>query len=158
MPPLRLNARILKQEPAVQTADFGAAFAEYRNGTYTIEAHVLTQVDCIRAPMNLYNQHGMFVESCNASLRVIRTPKGQLAGVMARFDTDHVGAYANDQWVTRYPDRFPAAVGGFRAAAGGGISTRRGGSGAAAPAVHGHAAAGHGPVHGASQRDRQRAA
>ncbi len=96
------NSRILKLEPAVQTASFAGAFAEYRNGSYTIEAHLLTQVACIRGPIPVPNQKGIFSETCDATLRIVRAPKGQLTALLARFDADHVGAFENSQWITRY--------------------------------------------------------
>lgn len=100
------NSRILKMEPAVQTASFAGAFGEYRNGSFTIEAHLLSQVECIRAPIPVPNQKGIFSESCNATLRIVRAPKGQLAGVLDRFNSDRVGAFENSEWVTRYLTAF----------------------------------------------------
>jgi hypothetical protein len=100
------NSRILKLEPAVQKAGFAAAYGEYRNGSFTIEAHLYSQVDCIRTPLPGLNQKGKFAEACNATLRVVRAPKGQLEGVLARFAADRIGAFDNMQWVTRYLNAF----------------------------------------------------
>ncbi len=100
------NSRILKLEPPVQKASFAAAYGEYRNGTFTIEAHLYSQVDCIHSPVPSPTQRGLFTEACNATLRVVRAPKGQLEGVLARFASDRIGAFDNMQWVTRYLTEF----------------------------------------------------
>ena len=100
------NSRILKLEPPVQTASFAGAFGEYRNGSFTIEANLMAQVDCIHAPLPAFNQKGAFVETCNGTVRVVRAPKGQLAAVLARFESDHIGAFENTQWITRYLTAF----------------------------------------------------
>lgn len=96
------NARILKMEGTVQTAGFAAAYAQYVNGSFTIEAHVNTEVDCTRTPLPAFNRKGVFIETCSATVRVIRAPKGQLASVLSLFETQKTGAFPNDQWMQRY--------------------------------------------------------
>jgi hypothetical protein len=70
------NARILKMEGTVQTAGFAAAYAQYVNGSFTIEAHVNTEVDCTRTPLPAYNRKGVFIETCSATVRGFARQRG----------------------------------------------------------------------------------
>jgi len=45
-----------------------------------------------------------FVESCNATVRVARAPKGQLEALEALDEAQHFGAYENPEWVSKYLD------------------------------------------------------
>lgn len=100
------NSAILRQDPSVQTASFAEVFGEYRNGSYTIEARLLSEVDCIRTPIPVFNQKGMFAEACNATLGIVRAPKGQLAGLLKQFESEQIGVSPNSDWVTRYLTEF----------------------------------------------------
>ena len=86
----------------MQTSQFAAAYAQYVNGTFTIEAHVFTEVDCTRTPLPVFNRKGVFIETCSATLRVVRAPKGQLAAVLSQLDTQKSGAFPNNHWMQHY--------------------------------------------------------
>jgi hypothetical protein len=96
------NSKMLRTEPAVQTFDFAAVYAEYRNGTFTIEEHLQAAVNCIRNPLSQVAQRGSFMEQCNANIRVVRAPKGQLAGLMKMVEADYIGAGENVDWAIKY--------------------------------------------------------
>jgi hypothetical protein len=91
-----------KQQPAVQHGELAAAITEYRNGTFTIEQQLVVKTMCIKAPLNFANEPGSFTETCNASVRVVRAPKGQLTAALALVDSQNIGAFENAQWMSRY--------------------------------------------------------
>jgi uncharacterized protein (TIGR03437 family) len=96
------------EEPARDAArQLAAAIAEYRNGTFTIEEEITVRLMCMHAPLNFGPDRDAFTESCNATVRIVRAPKGQLDAVMAK--TQGVGAVENPEWVSKYMD-YVAAV------------------------------------------------
>lgn len=96
------SSKMLNMEPAVQRGSMAGAYGEYRNGSYTIEAHFMAKVQCIRSPIPNPKDRGVFTESCSADLRVVRAPKGKLEAVLAQFAADQVGAHENPEWINRY--------------------------------------------------------
>jgi hypothetical protein len=91
-----------KQQPAVQSGGLAGAITEYRNGSFTIEQQIIVRTECIHAPFNFANEPGSFAETCAATVRVVRAPKGQLTGVLAMIDAQKIGAGENPQWIARY--------------------------------------------------------
>ncbi len=91
-----------KNEPATQHGSLAAAIAQYRNGTFLIEEQIFVKLMCMHNPINYGPETGAFSESCNASVRIIRAPKGKLEAVLAMDDTLHVGAVENPEWVGKY--------------------------------------------------------
>jgi hypothetical protein len=96
------NARILNSQPMVHHGELAGAFGEYRNGSFSMEAQLMVKLLCLRAPINQLNQKNGFAETCNATVRMVRAPKGKLAGVLAEFDAQPMGAFENTEWITRY--------------------------------------------------------
>ena len=96
-----------KNQPATQHGSLAAAIAEYRNGTFTIEEEITVRLMCMHAPLNFGPDRDAFTESCNATVRIVRAPKGQLDALMAR--TQNVGAAENPEWASKYMD-YVAAV------------------------------------------------
>jgi hypothetical protein len=96
------NSKILNLAPPVQHYDFAAAFAEYRNGSFPMEANIQAGVTCIRSSFGARVGQNWFAETCNANVRVVRAPKGQLAGLLSQVESEGIGAAENGQWVSRY--------------------------------------------------------
>ena len=93
------NAKMTKMPPIVQSFDFASAFGEYKNGTFQMEAQLQAGVSCIRSPLM---NPGTFTETCNANVRVVRAPKGQLAAALTMIEADKIGAGENAQWAQKY--------------------------------------------------------
>ena len=91
-----------KNQPATQHGGLAAAVAEYRNGTFTIEEEITVRLMCMHAPLNFGPDRDAFTESCNATVRIVRAPKGQLDAVLAK--TQGVGAVENPEWASKYFD------------------------------------------------------
>jgi hypothetical protein len=91
-----------KNQPATQHGALGAAIAEYRNGTFTIEEQISVKLMCIHSPMNFGPDRSVFTESCNAAVRIVRAPKGHLDAMLAQADTQRLGAVENPEWASKY--------------------------------------------------------
>jgi hypothetical protein len=91
-------AKMMKGQPTVQTADFAAAFAESKNGTFIIQSKIFVEVDCTHTPLMVYGQSNAFIETCTLTMRVDRAPKEKFAGI----DWDHLGGVENSAWQARY--------------------------------------------------------
>ncbi len=102
--------RMGRTEPARQRGSLAAAIAQYRNGSFTIEEQLFVRMICTRAPLNSGLEPGAFTESCNASVRVIRAPKGQLDSAIALVEGKSLGAVENQEWVSKYMQQVQAAA------------------------------------------------
>jgi hypothetical protein len=91
-----------KTKPPTQHGALAAAIAEYRNGTFTIEEQLFVKLICTRSPINYGTEVGAFTESCNATVRIVRAPKGNLETVLAQVEAHNVGALENAEWVSKY--------------------------------------------------------
>jgi hypothetical protein len=91
-----------KVQPANQHGALAAAIAEYRNGTFLIEEQVWVKLMCTHSPINYGPETGAFSDSCNATVRILRAPKGQLDALLARVEADRLGATENAEWVQKY--------------------------------------------------------
>ena len=91
-----------KSEPPTQRGSMAAAIAEYRNGTFMIEEQIWVKLMCAHNPINLGPDPGVFAESCNATVRILRAPKGQLDALLAKAEAERLGAAENPEWVSRY--------------------------------------------------------
>jgi hypothetical protein len=89
-----------KNQPATQHGSLAAAIAEYRNGTFTIEEEISVKLMCMHNPANFGTDRSVFFESCNATVRIVRAPKGQLDAVLSQ--TERVGAAENPEWASKY--------------------------------------------------------
>lgn len=79
-----------------------AALAEYRNGTFTIEEQIWLKLMCTHSPINYGPETGAFTDSCNATVRILRAPKGQLDALLAQVEAQRLGAVENPDWVSKY--------------------------------------------------------
>jgi hypothetical protein len=95
------QAKQVNLAPLVRHGELAAALAEYRNGSFTIEENIFAQVECIRTRLGPMSK-GTFSESCNATVRMVRAPKGQLDAALAKIDTLNVGLTSNPEWISRY--------------------------------------------------------
>jgi len=91
-----------KNQPATQHGGLAGAIAEYRNGTFMIEEQISVKLMCMHNPVNFGTERDTFFDSCNATVRIVRAPKGQLEAVMAQ--TQGVGAVENPEWASKYMD------------------------------------------------------
>lgn len=91
-----------KNEPATQYGGLAAAIAEYRNGTFTIEEQISVKMMCTHSPVNYGPETGAFADSCNATVRIVRAPKGQLDALLAHAESDRLGAVESPEWMSRY--------------------------------------------------------
>ena len=96
------GAKNAASEPAKQYGGLAAAIAEYRNGTFTIEEQISVKMMCSHSPINFGPEKGTYFDSCNAAVRVVRAPKGQLDTLLARAESEHLGAAENPDWVMKY--------------------------------------------------------
>jgi hypothetical protein len=107
LPSMRNMART---EPARQSGSLAAAITQFRNGTFTIEEQLVVKVICTHTPLNSQLDPGAFTEACNASVRVIRAPKGQLDSAIALVEGKSLGAVENQDWVSKYMQQVQAAA------------------------------------------------
>ena len=153
-----------KNKPATQHGGLAAAIAEYRNGTFTIEEEIGVRLMCMHAPINFGPDRDAFTESCNATVRIVRAPKGKLDAVMAQ--TQKAGAAQNAEWMSKYleyqqavwkarSDKMFADSNARHEIAARRIRAWTGGSCAAAPAVHANHAGRHRPLYGSRHASRQ---
>ncbi len=98
--PSMKNSR--KNEPATQRGSVAAAIAEYRNGTFMIEEQIWVRLMCMHNPINFGPEAGAFSEQCNATVRILRAPKGQLEALLARAEAERLGATENAEWASKY--------------------------------------------------------
>jgi hypothetical protein len=91
-----------KVEPAEQHGGWAAAIAEYRNGSFLIEEQLRSLLRCTHSPINYGPERGAFTDSCTATVRIVRAPKGQLAALLAEADAKNWGAVENPDWVSKY--------------------------------------------------------
>jgi len=91
-----------KNQPATQHGSLAAAIAEYRNGTFTIEEQISVKLMCMHSPFNFGPDRSKFSESCNATVRIVRAPKGQLDAVLAQTEAARVGAAESPEWASKY--------------------------------------------------------
>lgn len=91
-----------KNQPATQHGAMAAAIAEYRNGTFTIEEQIWLKLACTHSPINYGPETGAFTDSCNATVRILRAPKGQLDALLAQVEAQRLGAVENPDWVSKY--------------------------------------------------------
>ncbi len=91
-----------KNQPATQHGGLAAAIAEYRNGTFMIEEQISVRLMCMHSPINYGPDRDTFSESCNATVRIVRAPKGQLDALLARSETQRLGAVENPEWASKY--------------------------------------------------------
>jgi hypothetical protein len=96
------NMKGRKSEPATQHGALAAAIAEYRNGTFTIEEEIGVRLMCMHSPINYGPETGTSSDSCNATVRIVRAPKGSLEAVLAMDKSEGIGAKENPDWVQKY--------------------------------------------------------
>jgi hypothetical protein len=96
------GAKNASSEPAKQYGGLAAAIAEYRNGTFTIEEQISVKMMCAHNPINFGPEKGAHSDSCNATVRIVRAPKGQLDALLARAESERLGAAENPDWVSKY--------------------------------------------------------
>ena len=97
-----------KNQPPTQHGALAGAIAEYRNGTFTIEEQILVKLICTHSPLNLGPDRDVFTDSCNATVRIVRAPKGKLEAVLAQADAQRLGAVENPEWASKYFDYMQA--------------------------------------------------
>jgi hypothetical protein len=95
-----------KNRPATQHGGLAAAIAEYRNGTFTIEEQIFVKLMCMHSPLNFGTERDAFADSCNATVRIVRAPKGQLDALLVQ--AQKLGAVENPEWASRYFDYMQA--------------------------------------------------
>ena len=89
-----------KNQPATQHGGMAAAIAEYRNGTFMIEEQIFVKLMCMHSPLNFGPDRDTFTESCDATVRIVRAPKGQLEALLVQ--ARNLGAVENPEWVSKY--------------------------------------------------------
>lgn len=100
MPSLK---NLQKGQPPTQKGELAAAIAEYRNGTFMIEEQISVRVMCMHSPINWGPQAGKTsIDSCNAAVRIVRAPKGQLDSLLKLDAAVHPGAAENQNWMMKY--------------------------------------------------------
>jgi hypothetical protein len=95
-------AKAPKTQPGSQHGGLAAAIAEYRNGTFTIEEQIFVRLMCMHSPLNFGNDPGTFTDTCNATIRIARAPKGKLDALLSQIDAQNLGAVENGEWASRY--------------------------------------------------------
>ena len=96
------GAKNAPPEPARQYGGLAGAIAEYRNGTFTIEEQLTVRMMCTHSSLNFGPDKGATFDSCNATVRIVRAPKGQLDALLARAESERLGAGENPDWVSKY--------------------------------------------------------
>ena len=85
-------------EPAVQHGDMAQAKVRYRNGSTPMEALLFVNLSCIHNPFRDFKKRSFWVDSCSATVRVVRASSGKLDDAVKRLDA--AGARENPQWVS----------------------------------------------------------
>jgi hypothetical protein len=77
------------------TGDYAAARTLIQNGSFQIEQELVVVMICNRSPI----PDGTYVIGCNAQVRALRAPKGQLDALVALVDSHHdSGHIENPAW------------------------------------------------------------
>lgn len=84
--------------------DAAAARIEFQNGSFTIEEQLRVSIRCSHMDLASLNNGGpkLFRETCGATVRVIRAPKGKLDALVQLLDANRVGTAEDAHWTQAY--------------------------------------------------------
>ena len=89
-------------DPIIRQGDMALAKVRYRNGSVPMEALLFVNLICTHNPVRDFKKRSFSVESCSATVRVVRSASGKLDEAVQRLDP--AGARENPQWVQALMD------------------------------------------------------
>jgi hypothetical protein len=89
-------------DPVIRHGEMAQAKVRYRNGSVPMEALLFVNLVCSHNPFRDFKKRTFSVESCSATVRVVRSSPGKLDDAVKRLEP--AGARENQQWVQALMD------------------------------------------------------
>ncbi len=89
-------------DPINRQGDMAMAKVRYRNGSVPMEALLFVNLVCTHNPVRDFKKRSFSVESCSATVRVVRSAPGKLDEAVQRLEL--AGARENPRWVQAMMD------------------------------------------------------